>query len=152
RKAPPPCGGPAQKELAMWIALTLMASISAAPPDAPPTDGVIPAGLAGHFSAPPFPAPPPPPELPNGVLFQPSFEVDHELRQPPKAYTPKVGDIYLASEGGWFIRFGHRMAQTGAPNHSGIVIQMPDGKLAMLEGGPGGKPYIGIVDLVPQIT
>jgi hypothetical protein len=90
--------------------------------------------------------------MPNGVLFQPSFEVDHELRQPPKLYTPKVGDIYLASEGGWFIRFGHRMAQTGAPNHSGIVFQKPDGTLALLEGGPGGKPYIGVVDLIPQVT
>lgn len=92
------------------------------------------------------------PDAPGGYLYDPAFSVDYELRSPARAYVPQPGDIYLATED-WFIaRFGHFLVHSGAPHHSGIVFQMPDGRLALLEAGPDNTLYMRILDLIPQIS
>lgn len=98
------------------------------------------------------PSSPPGPDAPNGYLYAPAFEIDYALRGPARAYTPQPGDIYLATED-WFIaRFGHFLVHSGAPHHSGIVFALPDGRLALLEGGPDNTLHIRALDLIPQIT
>jgi hypothetical protein len=89
---------------------------------------------------------------PGGYLYQPAFCVDHELRGPARPYVPQAGDIYLSTEDQWFLaRLGHKVARSGAPHHSGIVFAMPDGRLALLEGGPDNTSYIRILDLIPTL-
>ena len=95
--------------------------------------------------------PPPSDYSPGGYLYQPAFSVDYELRQPVRPYVPQPGDIYLATED-WFIaRAGHTIVYSGAPHHSGIVVAMPDGSMALLEGGPDSTLYLRVLDLMPRL-
>jgi hypothetical protein len=87
-----------------------------------------------------------------GYLYQPAFCLDYELRGPVCAYVPQPGDIYLATEAWPLARVGHKVVHSGAPHHSGIVFALPDGPMALLEGGPENTLHIRILDLIPQIT
>jgi hypothetical protein len=92
-------------------------------------------------------------ELPaGGYLYQPAFCIDYELRGPVCPYIPQPGDIYLATEDWFLARFGHKVVHSGAPHHSGIVFARPDGRLALLEGGPESTLHIRLLDLIPQLT
>lgn len=95
---------------------------------------------------------PAPPCSDNGFLYQPAFSVDHELRCPAHPYMPQPGDIYLSSEEWFLARLGHKLCRSGAPHHSGIIFAMPDGRMALLEGGPDSTLFVRILDLIPQMT
>jgi hypothetical protein len=82
-----------------------------------------------------------------GYLCASAYELDDAIRGPVKRYVPQPGDIYLSTDRHWIINAGHRLAWSGQPNHSGIVIAMPDGTPAILEGGPFNCLKIEIVDL-----
>jgi len=41
---------------------------------------------------------------------------------------------------------------SGAPHHSGVVFALPDGRPALLEGGPESETHIRVLDLIPQMT
>src|SRR5437016_1740792 len=70
-------------------------------------------------------------------LYQPTFALDHNLYGPPRPYIPQPGDIYLSTEDAWLLaRIGHKVVGSGAPHHSGVIFAMPDGQMALLEGGP----------------
>jgi hypothetical protein len=87
-----------------------------------------------------------------GYLYEPAYVLDYALRGSPRPYAPQPGDIYLASED-WFIaRAGHLLVHSGAPQHSGIVFALPDGRPALLEGGPDNTRFIRVLDLGPQIA
>jgi hypothetical protein len=88
----------------------------------------------------------------GGYLYQPAFSVDYELRGPARPYVPEPGDIYLATEDWSIPRFGHLLAHSGAPHHSGIIFALPDGRMALLEAGPESTLHIRVLDLIPQIT
>ncbi len=77
--------------------------------------------------------------------------MDHCLREPVRPYFPQPGDIFLASDKEWWAKWGHWLAGTGAPQHSGIVVARPDGSLALLEAGPHNAVYIEVGDLIPQL-
>src|SRR5262249_26294465 len=74
--------------------------------------------------------------LQRSYLYQPAFCIDYELRQPAEAYLPQPGDIFLATGREYWAKVGHWLARTGAPQHSGIVVAWPDGRLLLLEAGP----------------
>lgn len=89
----------------------------------------------------------------GSYLYEPTFCLDHVLRGPARPYLPQPGDIYLSTEDDWLLaRIGHKVVGSGAPHHSGIIFAMPDGRLALLEGGPQNTLYIRILDLMPQLT
>ncbi len=98
----------------------------------------------------------PPPAEPvclGSYLYQPTFCLDHNLYGPPRPYLPQPGDLYLSTEDDWMLaRIGHKVVGSGAPHHSGVIFAMPDGRLALLEGGPQNTLYIRVLDLMPQIT
>lgn len=103
-------------------------------------------------SIPPGPLPLEPLPLAS-YLYQPTFDLDHILRGPAHPYLPQPGDIYLSTEDDWFMaRLGHKVVGSGAPHHSGIIFALPDGRLALLEGGPQNTLFIRILDLMPQLT
>ncbi len=83
----------------------------------------------------------------QSYLYQPSFCLDYELRGPVRPYCPQPGDIFLSTERDFAARFGHKLAHSGAPHHSGIVVARADGRMALLEGGPHRTLFIRIVDL-----
>jgi hypothetical protein len=82
-----------------------------------------------------------------GYLCEPAYVMDDAVRGPLRKYVPQPGDIYLSTDRSWIINAGHRLAFSGQPNHSGIVIALPDGKPAILEGGPFNGLKVEIVDL-----
>lgn len=88
----------------------------------------------------------------RSYLYQPAFCMDHLLRGPARLYEPQPGDIFLATDKGFFAKMGHRLGLTAAPHHSGVVVQRADGRLGLLEGGPFNTLHCRIVDLVPHLA
>lgn len=82
-----------------------------------------------------------------GYLCSPAYELDDGVRGPVRPYVPQPGDVYLSTDRSAIIRAGHRLALSGEPNHSGLVVVLPDGKAAILEGGPFNGLKVEIVDL-----
>lgn len=89
--------------------------------------------------------------LPESYLYQPAFAMDYELRQPVEPYVPQPGDIFLATGRERWAKWGHWLAGTGAPQHSGIVLACPNGRLVLLEAGPHNTFHCGLADVVPQL-
>jgi hypothetical protein len=82
-----------------------------------------------------------------GYLCQAAYALDDEMRLPAKRYVPQPGDIYMSTDRSPIIQAGHRLALSGQPNHSGLVIAQPDGRPAILEAGPFNGLKVEIVDL-----
>jgi hypothetical protein len=51
-------------------------------------------------------------------------------------YFPREGDILIFTYCNGFSRLLYELAGTGPPYHAGIVVRLPDGRLATLEAGP----------------
>jgi len=83
----------------------------------------------------------------TGYLCRSVYALDDEIRLPVKRYVPQAGDIYLSTDRSPIIQAGHRLAFSGQPNHSGIIIIMPSGRPAVLEAGPFNGLKVEIVDL-----
>jgi hypothetical protein len=92
------------------------------------------------------------PDGAQGWLYQPAFCMDYELRGPAVPYVPQPGDIFMASDGLFIAKAGHYAARTGAPQHSGIVVALPDGRPGLLESGPHNTLYVGFDDLLPHLS
>ena len=90
------------------------------------------------------------PELAQSYLCQPSYCLDKELRGPLRPYCPQPGDIMLATDHSMFWAFCHNLAFTGHPHHSGIVVALPDGRLAALESGPHDTLRIELLHVLPN--
>jgi hypothetical protein len=84
-------------------------------------------------------------------LYQPAYRVDELLRGPAKPYVPQEGDIVFFTETTlrWGIPF--RLALSGHPYHSGIVVRRPGGDLAILEAGPHDTIVCTVLDLLPRL-
>jgi hypothetical protein len=72
--------------------------------------------------------------------------MDYRLREPPEAYQPQPGDLVLATDQNLLGKLGHWAAGSGAPQHSGIVVARPDGRLAVLEAGPHNSLHCTMSD------
>lgn len=83
----------------------------------------------------------------QAYLYQPSFCLDYKLCGPVRPYCPQPGDIFLCTEHDFAARWGHKLAFSGAPHHSGIVVAKPDGSIALLEGGPQRTLHCNVVDM-----
>ena len=81
-----------------------------------------------------------------GYLCVPAYAIDEDVRGPVKRYVPQAGDIYMSTDRSRIIQAGHRLAISGQPNHSGLVILLEDGKPAILEAGPFNGLKVEIVD------
>jgi hypothetical protein len=87
-----------------------------------------------------------------GYLYQPAYCLDKLLRTPAEPYAAQPGDIFLATDRSFWAMAGHRLAGSGGPHHSGIVIARPDGHLAILEAGPYNSIVVEIVDLLDHLS
>jgi hypothetical protein len=84
-------------------------------------------------------------------LYQPAFAMDYELRGPAQPYCPQPGDLFFCTNHQMWAKLGHWAAGTAAPQHSGIVIARPDGRLALLEAGPHNRVRCETLDLIPEL-
>lgn len=91
------------------------------------------------------------PEPPGSYLWQPTYEIDFDLRGPTRPYTPQPGDIVLSTDGSKFWKLMHNLAGTGHPTHSMIVFAFPDGKMGILEGGPHDTMKCRTLDALAHI-
>lgn len=93
----------------------------------------------------------PSPVLPS-FLYQSAFCLDFALRLPARPYTPQPGDIMLSTDGSVFWKAMHNLAGTSHPTHSAIVFALPDGRAAILEGGPHDTLKCRALEAVPHLT
>jgi hypothetical protein len=91
----------------------------------------------------------PTPEI--SYLWQPTYEIDFELRGPTRPYTPQPGDIVLSADGSVFWKLMHNLAGTSHPTHSMIVFAQPDGSMSILEGGPHDTLKIRTLDALAHM-
>ena len=84
-------------------------------------------------------------------LYQATFCMDYELRQPAEPYDPQPGDIFLCTGRERWAKLGHWAAFTAAPQHCGIVFALPDGRPALLEAGPHNALRCRNMELIPQL-
>src|ERR1051326_3443729 len=88
--------------------------------------------------------PPAAPCATGSYLYQPAFCLDDAIRGTPRPDELKPGDICCAVGTTRWSRMGHHFAGAGLPNHSMIVLAMPDGRLGALEAGPHGKLTVDV--------
>jgi hypothetical protein len=85
-------------------------------------------------------------------LYQPAFAEDFVIRVPARPYQPQPGDVVLSADGSKFWKLMHNLAGTSHPTHSMIVFAMPDGRPAILEGGPHDTLKCRVLEAVPHMT
>lgn len=78
-----------------------------------------------------------PPDSIHGTLWEPAFSIDTIRRGTPVPYEPQPGDLVLLNAGERLWKASYRLALSGPPTHSAIVLRMPDGGFGFLEGGIG---------------
>lgn len=70
------------------------------------------------------------------------------LRQP---YLPQPGDIVFYDHWSMRSRFFYTLARTGKPYHAGVVVNLPDGRPAILEAGPYDYTHVFLMDALPRM-
>jgi hypothetical protein len=91
------------------------------------------------------------PEPSPGFLYQPAFATDGVRREPCVSYCPQPGDIFMATDNDWVQIVGHRLAFSGPPHHSGIVVARPEGRFAVLEAGPHNGVKVCLIDVLDHL-
>ncbi len=92
--------------------------------------------------------------VPGGpsFLYQAAFAEDYIIRAPARPYDLQPGDIVLAADTSRFWTLMHHLAGTSHPTHSMIVFAMPDGRPAILEGGPHDTLKCRILEAIPHMA
>jgi len=85
-------------------------------------------------------------------LYQPAFAEDEIIRLPARVYAPQPGDIVMSADGSKFWLRMHQLAGTSHPTHSMIVFALPDGRPAILEGGPHDTAKCRILEVGPHLA
>ncbi|MDB5312680.1 MAG: hypothetical protein JWO38_6882 [Gemmataceae bacterium] len=85
-------------------------------------------------------------------LYQPAFAEDFVIRGPARPYEVRPGDMVLSADGSRFWKVMHNLAGTSHPTHSMIVFAMPDGRPAILEGGPHDTFKCRLLEAVPHMA
>jgi hypothetical protein len=85
-------------------------------------------------------------------LYQPAYAEDFVLRLPARPYDLQPGDLAFAADTSPFWTLMHHLAGTSHPTHSMIVFAMPDGRPAILEGGPHDTLKCRILEAAPHLA
>lgn len=70
---------------------------------------------------------------------------------PREAYVPQPGDIIFYDHRSLQAAFLYALAHTGKPYHAGIVVNLSDGRPAVLEAGPYDLIHVFLMDAQPQM-
>ena len=71
-----------------------------------------------------------------GLVYAPAFSMENGVNGSPAAYEPRAGDLVFFVSDTWYWPLLYMFALTGEPYHVGILVDMPDGSLRLLEAGP----------------
>jgi len=93
----------------------------------------------------------PEPQPHFGCLNQPAFSIDKKPRLPMTLYEPQAGDVLLYSDANVVWGMLYAIALTSAPGHSGLVVRLDDGEMAVLEAGYNDKPWVRVVPLAERL-
>jgi hypothetical protein len=85
-------------------------------------------------------------------LYQPAYAEDEIIRLPARPYELQPGDIAFSTDGSVFWLLMHNLALTSHPTHSMIVFALPDGRTAILEGGPHDTAKCRILEVNPHLA
>jgi hypothetical protein len=85
-------------------------------------------------------------------LYQPAFQEDYVIRGPAREYHVQPGDIVMAADTSAFWTLMHNLAGTSHPTHSMIVFALPDGRPAILEGGPHDTVKCRVLEATPHMA
>ena len=88
-----------------------------------------------------------PAEAPFGYLYQPAYDLTVQPRLPASRYEPRAGDVLLLSDSDKIWTLLYRIALTGKPGHSGVVVTMEDGRLGVLEAGYNDTIWVRVTPL-----
>jgi hypothetical protein len=70
-------------------------------------------------------------------------------------YVPQPGDMVLYDQGSKRWRFLYHFVGSCPPDHSGLVVPLPDGRLALLESGPDDGKMVGLwvamLEVMPRL-
>jgi hypothetical protein len=87
---------------------------------------------------------------PSGWLL-PCEVAAPECDVPREAYRPQPGDLVFYAHNSLTARFLYTLAHTGRPYHAGLVVNLPDGRPAILESGPYDYVHVFLMDLLPRL-
>jgi hypothetical protein len=85
-------------------------------------------------------------------LYRGAYAEDDIIRLPALGYEPQPGDMAFAADGSVFWTLMHNLAGTSHPTHSMIVFAHPDGRTAILEGGPHDTLKCRVLETVPHLA
>lgn len=85
-------------------------------------------------------------------LYQAAFAEDEIIRLPARDYELQPGDIVLSADGSKFWLRMHQLAGTSHPTHSMIAFAMPDGRVALCEGGPHDTAKCRLLEAIPHMA
>jgi hypothetical protein len=94
------------------------------------------------------------PPIPSYLLAT-HVEANGQITRAIEPYCPHEGDIVLFDDHNKFWFYMYKLVGSGMPDHSGIVVNLPDGRPAILESGPDDGKLIGLrvglLDPVPRL-
>jgi hypothetical protein len=70
---------------------------------------------------------------------------------PREPYVPQPGDMVFYDHPSLRAGFLYALAHTGKPYHAGIVVNLPDGRPALLEAGPYDLTHVYLLDALPRL-
>jgi hypothetical protein len=87
---------------------------------------------------------------PTGCLTGPVLFTDGVVRPYTEPYQPRAGDLVVYGDNSVVWRVLFALAWTGPPFHAGIVVELADGRPAVLEAGPYDRQEIRVMELLPR--
>lgn len=88
----------------------------------------------------------------NSLQLAPAeFRLNYDVTQPLTPYTPQPGDIVLSTTDSDTTTLKYALALTWRPTHVGIMVQMNDGNMGVLEAGGGDTEDTHIMPLAERL-
>src|SRR5262245_44834320 len=87
----------------------------------------------------------------GSYLCPPGGTSDDIPTGPREVYVPAEGDLVFFAEDSLFWRCMYALAHTGPPYHVGIVVRLPDGRMATLEAAPYTTIHVFLLDALPRL-
>jgi hypothetical protein len=92
---------------------------------------------------------------PGGYLQVPVTLGDGPALVRAVPYYPSEGDIVLFDDHSQVWQVLYKIVGSGMPDHSGMVVKLPDGSMALLEAGPDdfklAGPYVRLLEALPRL-